>query len=237
MINLDWVNDYVNISDIDSLELAKLVTNKDINVEGVISKYIKNLVVGLVLEVKKHPNSDHLHLCKVDIGEEVLDIVCGAPNVREGIKVIVAKVGAVLPGGEIKSGVIRGEVSNGMLCALFELGLEDATDEVKKKGITELSEECVVGEDVFKYIGNDTLFELDIHKHRNNDCYYHIGFAYIVSAILNRKINLPVISYNTINDDVNNYIKLDVKSSKCSYYVGRMVKDVKIGESPAFIKR
>ena len=131
MINLDWVNDYVNISDIDSLELAKLVTNKDINVEGVISKYIKNLVVGLVLEVKKHPNSDHFHLCKVDIGEEVLDIVCGAPNVREGIKVIVAKVGAVLPGGEIKSGVIRGEVSNGMLCALFELCLEDDTDEVK----------------------------------------------------------------------------------------------------------
>lgn len=237
MINLDWVNDYVNISDIDALELAKLVTNKDINVEGVISKYIKNLVVGLVLEVKKHPNSDHLHLCKVDIGEEVLDIVCGAPNVREGIKVIVAKVGAVLPGGEIKSGVIRGEVSNGMLCALFELGLEEATDEVKKKGITELGEECVVGEDVFKYIGNDTLFELDIHKHRNNDCYYHIGFAYIVSAVLNRKINLPVISYNTINDNVNNYIKLEVKSSKCSYYVGRMVKDVKIGESPAFIKK
>ena len=83
-----------------------------------------NLVVGHVLECEMHPDSDHLHVCKIDVGDEALDIVCGAPNMRKGLKVIVAKDGAVLPGGTIKKGVIRGVESNGMLCSIAELGLD-----------------------------------------------------------------------------------------------------------------
>ena len=168
------------------------------------------------------------------ISKEVLDIVCGAPNCREGIKVIVALVGAKLPGGEIKKGKIRGVESNGMLCALCELGLEEMTEENYNKGIHELGEDAVVGNDPIQYLGmDDTLYELDIHKHRNNDCYYHIGFAYEIACILNRKVTLPSLEYSPISDKIKFNLKVD--TDKCSYYVAREVRNVKIGESPDFI--
>ena len=190
MISLDWLKDYIDITDQDLKELAVKITQAGINVEKVISSHIDNLVVGLVKSCEIHPNSDHLHICQVDVGNETLQIVCGAPNVRVGLKVIVALVGAVLPGDfVIKKSKIRDVESNGMLCALFELGLEEKTEENYSKGICELGADAKVGTDPFTYLGlDDTLYELDIHKHRNNDCYYHIGFAYEIGAILNREV-------------------------------------------------
>ena len=240
MINLEWVKDYIDISDQDLEKLAVKITEAGINIEKVITNKIDNLVIGEVKSCVDHPDSDHLHLCQVDIGkDELQQIVCGAPNVREGLKVIVALPGAVLPGDfAIKSSKIRGVESNGMICALYELGLEEKTDETYAKGIEELNENAPVGKDPLVYLGlEDTLYELDIHKHRNNDCYYHIGFAYEISAILNRKVKLPDLSYKEDKDNINNHFKLEVDTPKCPYYLAKMVTNVEIGESPDFIKR
>ncbi len=239
MISLNWIKDYVDISDQDLKELAVKITKAGVNVEKVITNHIDNLVVGEVLECNPHPDSDHLHVCLVNIGSEVKQIVCGAPNVRKGLKVIVALPGAVLPGDfEIKSSKIRGVESNGMLCALFELGLEEKTEENYNKGIKELGDDAKVGTDPLEYLGlDDTVYELDVHKHRNNDCYYHIGFAYEIASILNRKVKLPEINYKETEDNINSHFNLKVETNKCPYYLAKMVTDVKIKESPDFIKK
>ena len=240
MINLEWVKDYIDISDQDLHELAVKITEAGINIEKVITNKIDNLVIGEVKSCVDHPNSDHLHLCQVDVGkDELQQIVCGAPNVREGLKVIVALPGTVLPGDfAIKASKIRGVESNGMICALYELGLEEKNEETYAKGIEELKDNAPVGKDPLVYLGlEDTLYELDIHKHRNNDCYYHIGFAYEISAILNRKVKLPDLSYKEDKDNVNNHFKLEVDTPKCPYYLAKMVTNVEIKESPDFIKR
>lgn len=240
MINLEWVKDYIDIEDQDLEKLAVKITEAGINIEKVITNKIDNLVIGKVVSCIDHPDSNHLHVCQVDIGTDKLQqIVCGAPNVRENLKVIVALPGAVLPGDfAIKSSKIRGVESNGMLCALYELGLEEKNDETYAKGIEELNDDAKVGSDPLVYLGLvDTLYELDIHKHRNNDCYYHIGFAYEISAILNRKVKLPNLSYKEDKDNINNHFKLEVATSKCPYYLAKMVTNVEIGESPEFIKK
>ena len=239
MISLNWVGDYIDIKDQDVNELALKITKAGINIEGVVTHHMDNLVIGEIKKVEEHPDSDHLHVCRVNIGNEELQIVCGAPNVREGLKVIVAKVGAVLPGDfEIKKSKIRGVESSGMMCALFELGLEEKTDENYAKGIAELADDAPVGEDPLVYLGlDDTLYDLDIHKHRNNDCYYHIGFAYEIACILNRKVTLPSLDFKVNKENIKDKFKLSVDTDKCSYYMARMVKNVKIGESPDFIKK
>ena len=239
MISLNWVKDYIDLDGEDLIELADKVTKAGINIEGVITNHIDNLVIGEVVDCIDHPDSDHLHVCKVNIGKEIVQIVCGAPNVRSGIKVIVALPGAILPGNfEIKSGKIRGEESNGMICALFEIGLEEKNEETYAKGIEELSSDAPVGEDAMKYLGcDDTLYELDVHKHRNNDCYYHIGFAQEIGTVIGRKVHYPEAKYKEIDDNVNNYVELKVDTNRCPFYLGKMVRNVKIGESPEWIKK
>ena len=239
MISLEWVKDYIDISDQDLKELAVKITKAGINIEKVITNHIDNLVIGEVIKCEMHPNSDHLHVCLVNVGNKNLQIVCGAPNVREGLKVIVALPGASLPlGGVIKKSQIRKVESNGMLCALYELGLEEKTDEAYNRGIYEVRADAKVGVDAMEYLGLDsTLYELDVHKHRNNDCYYHIGFAYEIGAILNRPVTLPDDETKPIKDDIVNHFSLQVETDKCPYYLAKMVTDVKIGESPEFIKK
>lgn len=239
MISLNWVKDYVDIENEDLKELAVKVTKAGVNVEKVINSHIDNLVIGEVLECTDHPDSDHLHICQVSIGTSTTQIVCGAPNVKKGIKVLVALPGCILPGDfEIKAGKIRGQESNGMICALFELGLEAKTDETYAKGIEVLETDLEPGTDANIYLGtDDTLYELDIHKHRNNDCYYHIGFAYEIASILGKKVNLPEANYKEIDDNVNNHITIKVETDKCPYYTAKMVTGVEIKESPDFIKK
>ena len=239
MISLNWVKDYIDIENEDLNELAVKITKAGVNVEKVISKRINNLVIGKVISCEMHPDSDHLHICMVDTGSETLQIVCGAPNVREGLKVIVALPGAILPGNfEIKKGTIRGVESNGMLCALFELGVEEKNDENYAKGIHEVEDNIEVGTDANIYLGtDDTNYELDVHKHRNNDCYYHIGFAYEIASILNKKVTLPNLQYHEVEDDINNHFTLEVNTNKCPYYLAKMVKDIKVGPSPEFIRK
>ena len=239
MIDLEWVKDYIDISDQDLKELAVKITTAGINIEKVITNHIDNLVIGEVTSCIMHPDSDHLHVCKVNVGDSVIQIVCGAPNVRTGIKVIVALPNAKLPGDiTIKAGKIRGVESNGMICALFELGLEEKNEENYNKGIAELGSDAVIGADPLIYLGLDsTLYELDIHKHRNNDCYYHIGFAYEIAAILNRKVTLPKNDFKELPDKIDNYFNLEVETDKCPYFLSRIATDVKIKKSPEFIQK
>lgn len=239
MISLEWVSDYIDIKDQDLKELAVKITRAGINVEKVISNNIENLVIGQVISCIPHPNSDHMHICKVDVGKtEPVQIVCGAPNVKAGIKVIVALEGAKLPGGVIKNTQLRGVDSNGMICALCEIGLEENTKENYAKGIFIVKDNLKNGAPAIPALGLETtLYELDIHKHRNNDCYYHIGFAYEIAAILNRKVTLPNMTYKTSTDDVNKQIFVEVDTPKCPYYTGRMATNLTIKESPDFIKK
>jgi len=239
MISMNWVKDYVDLEGEDLKELAVKVTKGGLNVEGVITNHIDNLVIGRIEECFPHPDSDHLNICKVDVGTDIRQIVCGASNVRVGLKVIVALPGAILPGDfEIKAGKIRGEESNGMICAKFELGLEEKNEETYAAGITELGDDAIVGSDPLEYLGlDDTIYDLDNHKRRNNDVYYHIGFAYEVATVLNKKVKLPDDSYNEISEDIKDNFTLEVATEKCPFYMAKMVKNVKVGESPDFIKK
>ena len=239
MISLDWVKDYIDLDGEDLKELAVKITKAGINIEKVVTNHIDHLVIGEVVECIAHPDSDHLNICQVNIGNEVTQIVCGASNVRKGIKVIVALPGCILPGNfEIKAGKIRGEESNGMICALFELGVEEKTEENYAKGIEEVSSDLKPGSDANIYLKtDDTMYELDIHKHRNNDCYYHIGFAYEIASILNKKVVFPETSFQEIDEDIKDYATLQVETEKCPYYKAKMVTDIQIKESPDFIKK
>ena len=137
-----------------------------------------------------HKDSDHLHVCKVDVGKEVLQIVCGAPNVAVGQKVIVALDGAELPGGiKIKKGMIRGEESNGMICSLTEIGIDSKfQSEEDKNGIHVLGEDAKPGEDPIKYMGfDDEIIDFDLTANRG-DLLSILGMAYEIGAIYNKKV-------------------------------------------------
>ncbi|MDD3187662.1 MAG: phenylalanine--tRNA ligase subunit beta [Bacilli bacterium] len=233
-ISTNWIKDYVDIDE-DLRSLANKVTVAGVNIEKVESFEINNLVVGLITEVNNHPDSDHLHLLKVDVGDEVLDIVCGASNVLVNKKVIVAKVGAILPGDfEIKQSTIRGQISNGMVCALFELGIEEKTDENYNKGIAILDDSAPVGGYALEYLGlDDTVYTLDLNPNRN-DCLSHLGFAYEVASVTGKKVRMPEVGYTEIDEEMN--LDLSVVTDNCYMYDTKVVKDVVIKESPMFIQ-
>lgn len=237
-ISLNWINDYVDVKNEDKIKLADKITKAGINVEKVIVNNIDNLVVGEVISCKAHPDSNHLNICEVNVGSQVLQIVCGAHNVRSNIKVIVALPGCILPPDfEIKKSVIRGVESNGMICALFELGLEEKTEENYQKGIHELPNDAEVGMNAFDYLGlNDTCYELDLNPNRT-DCNNHLCFAYEVAAVLNKKVTMPDVNFKEIAEKVEDLISLKVETENVPMYNLMIAKDVEIKESPDFIKK
>ena len=231
-ISTNWINDYVKIEDINKRDLAEQITNAGVNVEQVSGEIdFTNIVVGEVIDAIKHENSDHLKVCTVSVGNETKQIICGAPNARKGIKVIVSLPGAILPNGiQIKQSIIRGITSDGMLCSLEELGLEEHSE-----GIHELNEDAVVGENPKKYLNIDTIYTLDLNPNRKNDCLSHIGFAYEVSAVLGRSIKMPETNYT--ESDFSTDIELKVETENVLKYYAKLVKNVVIKESPEFIKQ
>lgn len=237
-ISTSWLNDYVDISDENLRELADKITNAGVNVETVEEYKTPNLVVGQILEFSDHPDSDHLHVCKVDVGDEVLQIVCGADNLKKNMKVIVSKVGCELPGGIIiKKSTMRGVESCGMMCALSELGLEEDTPENHAKGICELRADALIGSNPYNYLGlDDTIYNLDLNPNREADCTNHIGFAYETAAVIGKKVEMPDTESHPIKDSVLSELELDVITDNCTMYNARKVKDVVIKESPDFIK-
>ena len=231
-ISTNWVNDFVKIDDVDKKRLADKITNAGVNVQEVMGEVnFDNIVVGEIVSAKAHENSDHLKVCEVNIGKSTEQIVCGAPNARSGIKVVVSLPGAVLPNGmEIKQSVIRGVSSNGMLCSLEELGLEEESE-----GIHELPNDAVVGNSPKEYLNLDTVYLLDLNPNRKNDCLSHIGFAYEVSAVLDREVKLPKMDYAA--SDFETTVDLKVETENVLLYYAKLVKDVEIKESPEFIKQ
>lgn len=234
-----FVSDYIEIDDSLSIkDIAESMTNVG-NEYDTAEPLINctNLIVGEVIECSNHPDSDHLHVCKVDVGNEILDIVCGAPNCRKGIKVIVALNGAKLPGGEIKKGMIRGQVSNGMLCSIAELGLDHKfLKEEDIKGICELPLDTKVGSDPIKALElDDEVIDFELTSNRG-DLLSVIGMAYELGAIYNKKVKDIDLTYTNNNDDINNEFKVKIETKSCPLFLAKKAINVTIKESPEFIK-
>ena len=238
-LSKNFVNDYIDINDIAIETLAEDMTRVG-NEYDIAKKLVEasNLIIGEVIECEMHPDSDHLHICKVNIGNEVLDIVCGAPNVRKGLKVIVALPGAELPGGiKIKKGNIRGQESNGMLCSLAELGIEGKfLTEADKEGIHELPADRKVGDNPIKAIGlDDEIVDFELTANRG-DLLSVLGMAYELGAIYDRPVKEVDLSHNEQGEDFNKSFKLDINTENCKLFLSRKVENVEIKESPDFIK-
>ena len=251
-LSTNFLKDYIDI-DVDVKTLAEDMTRvgNEYDEAGKLLDASK-LVIGKVLECKMHPDSDHLHVCKVDVGNEVLNIVCGAANVREGLKVIVALDGAVLPGVTVKAGgiiekedkprvikrgMVRGEESNGMLCSMLELGLEHKyADEADKTGIHELPEDAPIGEDPIKYMEmDDSVIDFDLTANRG-DLLSILGMAYEVGAIYDKKVKDIDLTHGENKENINDSFKLEINTDNCSIFLAKKVKNIVIKESPAFIK-
>lgn len=236
-LSTNFVKDYVDI-DVDVKTLAEDMTKVGNEYEeaGKLLNVTK-LVVGEVKTCEMHPDSDHLHICTVDVGNEILNIVCGAPNVRTGLKVIVALNGAELPGGTIKRGMIRGQESNGMLCSMAELGLENKfLEEADIAGIHELPEDAPVGEDAVKYLKmDDEVIDFELTANRG-DLLSILGMAYEIGAIYDKKVKEIDLSYQENNEDINDNFKVEVNTDNCSIFLAKKVKNIKIEESPDFIR-
>ena len=238
-LSINFLKDYIDLDEnIDVKQLAEDMTNagNEYDEAGKLINATK-LVIGEIKECEDHPDSDHLHCCKVDIGTEVLDIVCGAPNARKGLKVILAQNGAELPGGTIKKGVIRGAESNGMMCSMAELGLENKfLSEVDKAGIHELPADAPVGADPIAYMQmNDSVIDFDLTANRG-DLLSILGMAYEVGAIYDKKVKDIDLSHKENSEDINDSFKVNVNTENCSIFLAKKVKNVTIKESPDYIK-
>lgn len=234
-----FLADYVDIKNISFNEVA----NKMVSVGNEFESVSKlsdatGLIVGEVVACEKHPESTKLSICKVNVGEATHQILCGAANVAKGQKVVVAQIGAILPGGfEIKKAKLAGMDSEGMICSLAELGIDNKfLTEDDKNGIHVLGEDAVVGSDPLAYLGfDDEVIDFELTANRS-DLLSVIGMAYEVGAIYDLPINLPVSEVNQTGTDINQDYSLTVKTSKCSTYLGKVVHNLKVGPSPDFIK-
>lgn len=237
-LSKNFLKDYVDV-DTDVVTLAEDMTrvgNEYDSAEKLIPA--TKLIIGKVLECVDHPDSDHLHCCKVDIGNEVLNIVCGAPNVKAGIKVIVAQNGAELPGDiTIKKGIIRGQESNGMICALYEIGIDKKfLSEEDKNGIHILPDDAPIGKDPIEYMKlNDEVIDFELTANRG-DLLSILGMAYEVGAIYNKKVKPVDLSHGEEGEDLNNSFKVMVNTENCKLFLARKALNVNIKESPEFIK-
>ena len=236
-LSTNFLKDYIDI-DVDVKQLAEDMTrvgNEYDSASNLINA--TKLVIGQITECEPHPDSDHLHLCKVNIGTEVLDIVCGAPNARTGLKVIVALDGAVLPEKTIKKGMIRGKESNGMLCSIAELGIEHKFLKPEdSEGIAELGEDAEIGGDPIKYLQmDDGVIDFELTANRG-DLLSILGMAYEVGAIYDKKVKEVDLKHKESGEDINKTFKTEVKTENCSKLLVKKVENVKIEESPIFIK-
>ncbi len=237
-LSRSFVNDYTDLKDIDIHEFASSMVKLGNEYES-ISPLVPatNLIIGEVISCEKHPDSDHLHVCKVNIGKEKLNIICGAPNVREGLKVIVALDGAVLPGGTIKKTVVLGYESNGMICSLAELGIDKKfLSEEDINGICELPDKAPVGENPIEYLElNDDVIDFELTANRSDELSM-LGLAYESAVITGKKVNEPDLSYKEEKDNVKDVLTLKVDTKDVFTFLVKRVNNIIIKESPLFMK-
>ena len=233
-ISYSWIKDFLDINlTID--EIAETLTM--LGLEAEISTNfdeLKEIIVGEIQAIKKHPNADRLNICKVFDGVNTLSVVCGANNVSKGIKIAFSPVDSVLPGNfKIKEAKIRGEISKGMICSERELGISDEHD-----GIMILDENAICGQSLPDYIStNNDLITLDITPNRA-DCFSHLGVARDLAAKLHLNLNEPDFSTLPKTADISSMIEISMDDLKdCPRYVGGIIQNVKIKESPDWLKK
>lgn len=237
LVSYNWLKQYTNVED-NANALAEKITRGGIEVEGVeyLAEEISNVVVGYVVSKEKHPDAEKLNVCQVNVGEEEnLQIVCGAPNVDAGQYVIVAKVGAKLPGIKIKKAKLRGVESQGMICSLAELGLsKSVVPKNYQEGIYVFETEQELGSDIVEVLGlNDYILDLSITPNRA-DALSMRGLTYELGALYNNKVD-----FNDVEKEENyeaTSLQVAIESDSCRNYVGQIVKNVEVKSSPLWLQ-
>lgn len=236
LISLNWLKQYIDLDGIEINEMENSLTmiGQEVEKIEIAGSNLENVVTAKIIEKEMHPDSDHLTVCKVDNGKEILQIVCGASNHKAGDKVVLAQIGAKLSEDfVIKKGKIRGKESCGMLCSEVELGIGSDKD-----GIIILPEDAPVGVPFKDYLGiNDTVFELEITPNRP-DCLSHIGIARELSAYYGKELKYPETEIkNEIEEKTSDNVKVTIEDSNLSRrYVTRILKNVTVKESPKWLK-
>ena len=236
LISLNWLKQYIDLDgiEINEMENALTMIGQEVEKIEVLGGNLENVVTAQIIEKEMHPDSDHLTICKVDNGKEILQIVCGAPNHKAGDKVVLAQVGAKLaPDFVIKKGKIRGVESNGMLCSEEELNIGKDSS-----GIMILPEDTPVGVPMKEYLGiNDTVFELEITPNRP-DCLSHIGIARELGAYYSKEVKYPSFAINSESSEKTaDNISVEIEDSNLAKrYVARIIKNVTVKESPKWLK-
>ena len=249
--SLSWIKAYVPELDCTAQEYTDAMTLTGTKVEGFerLDKNLDKIVIGQIEKIEKHPDADKLIICQVNIGTETIQIVTGAPNVKEGDKVPVVLDGGSVAGGhdgkiaedgiKIKKGKLRGIESNGMMCSIEELGSSrDMYPEAPEYGIYIFPEDAVVGESAVKALGlDDVVFEYEITSNRV-DCYSVIGIAREAAATFRKPFCPPVVTVTGNSEDVHDYVKVTVQDTDlCPRYTARVVKNIKIAPSPVWMQR
>lgn len=232
LISLNWLKEYIDLDEnisIEELEKALTMIGQEVEKIEKQGENLEKILTAKILKLEKHPNADSLTLCQVDNGTEQLQVVCGATNHKEGDIVAMAQVGAKL-GDDfiIKKSKIRGEESNGMLCSEVEMKIGQNND-----GIMILPKDTKLGIPMNKYLGlNDTIFELEITPNRP-DCLSHIGIARELSAYYNKSLKLPK---NLVSEEGKEDISINIDGNLSNRYIARVIKNVKVGPSPKWLK-
>ncbi|NPV10265.1 MAG: phenylalanine--tRNA ligase subunit beta [Ignavibacteria bacterium] len=235
-VSLNWLKNYIDISNYSPIDLKNILTNSGLEVEAIeeIGKSLEGFVVGEVISKEKHPNADKLSVCKVNDGKEIYQVICGAPNVEAGQKIVFAPLGVIIPGtGEkLKKAKIRGVESFGMICSEMELGLGD-----DHTGIVVLDNNAPIGMPINEYLGlNDYVLEIGITPNRP-DALSHVGIARELSALTKKKFVFPKIDFDEVEDRIEKYLKVEIENEiDCPRYCARMVRNVKVKESPQWLK-
>ncbi len=249
--SLSWIKMYVPDLDVEAQEYADAMTMSGTKVEGfqTLDADLEGIVVGRIEKIEKHPDADKLIVCQVDVGEQTVQIVTGAPNVKEGDKVPIVLDGGRVAGGhdgkmtpggiKIKKGKLRGVESNGMMCSIEELGSSrDMYPEAPEYGIYIFQDDVKVGENAIKALGlDDVIFEYEITSNRV-DCYSVIGIAREAAATFGKTFAPPAVKETGNQEDAKDYIQVTVKDEElCPRYCARVVKNVKLGPSPKWMQR
>ena len=250
--SLSWIKAYVPDLDVTAQEYTDAMTLSGTKVEGYeeMDADLDRIVIGQIEKIEKHPDADKLIICQVNIGDQVIQIVTGAPNVKEGDKVPVVLDGGRVAGGhepgqkvaggiKIKKGKLRGVESCGMMCSIEELGsTKEMYPEAPEYGIYIFPEYAQVGASAVEALGlNDAIFEYEITSNRV-DCFSVVGIAREAAATFRREFHPPVVTPTGNSEDVNDYVRVTVENTDlCPRYCARVVKNIKIGPSPKWMQR
>ena len=249
---LSWIKAYVPELDVTPQEYTDAMTLTGTKVEGYecLDKNLDKIVVGQILSIERHPDADKLIICQVNVGTETIQIVTGAPNVKVGDKVPVVLDGGKVAGGhdggplpengiKIKKGKLRGVESFGMMCSIEELGsTRDMYPDAPENGIYILPQDTQVGADAIELLGlRDSVFEYEITSNRV-DCYSVIGIAREAAATFDKPFVPPVVTATGNSEDIHDYLTVEVEDENlCPRYCARMVKNIKLAPSPAWMQR